>query len=235
MRTVAILGKARSVSAVAAGAERWGINDLPVHRDEGWAFDAWDRWFDRHTRAHILKHRPEAWAWYRAQDGRRPIYLLEPEAAAEVPGGVVYPTETVQDWFAWGGQPEEFFTSSVDWMIALALLEGVARIELQGVDFWAASHERGVQRTGAHYWIGRARGLGCDIVIPAASSLCKIERTYGDFRLTSARNFSSVSVDRFLAQWREAERLRDPAYVPPGVDTPPVQTSARVAEKEVRA
>ena len=204
----------------AGAAERWGINDLPVQLDEGWHFDGWDRWFDRHTKAHIVKHRPEAWAWYRAQDGRRPIYLLEPGAAAEVPGGVVYPTETVQDWFSWGGQPEEFFTSSVDWMIALALLEGFERIELYGVDLWAAPHERGKQRNGAHYWIGMARGRGADVVIPDSSSLCKTERMYGCFTLTSGRNFSSMNIDRFMAQLKEAERMRDPAYVPPGVDTP---------------
>lgn len=216
MRTVAILGKAPQFGEPSPGAERWGINDLPARRPEGWRFDAWDRWFDRHTHAHIRKHRPEAWQWYRAQDGRRPIYLVD--AHPEIRGSVAYPTRRIQERFAWGGQLEEFFTSSLDWLIALALAEGVDRIELFGVDMWAAAHERGAQRNGAHYWIGRARGMGVDVVIPDSSSLCKTERLYGCFTLTSGRNFSSMNLDRFMAQWKEAQRLNDPAYVAPGRD-----------------
>lgn len=230
-RTVIILGKAPRVSGSVvhtAGAEVWACNDFPTRVPEGWAFDSWDRWFDLHTEAHIRKHRPEAWDWYRANGtigrrtvlsvyGCRPIYLHDRHPA--ITGSVAYPREVVQVAFAWGGYLEECFTSSVDWMLALAIHEAFARIELYGVDLWDAPHERGDQRCGAHYWIGIARGRGIDVVIPDESSLCKTERLYGYFTPTSHRNFSSVSVDRFFAQLKEAERLRDPAYVRPGLDT----------------
>lgn len=219
MRTVQILGKAPNavMAAARSGVERWGCNDLPARLDEGWRFTAWDRWFDRHTQAHIRKHRPEAWAWYRAQDGRRPIYTLDVEP--EIPGSVRYPIEPVAAAFRWGGQDEEFFTSSIDYMLALAILEGFERIEVYGVDMWAAAHERNVQRNGAHYWIGLARGRGIDVVIPDESSLCKVERRYGDFAETSARNFASMSVDRFFAQLKAAREQDAPGYVAPGLDT----------------
>ena len=105
-------------------------------------------------------------------------------------------------------------------MLALAINEGVDRIVMHGVDLWDAPHERGDQRCGAHYWIGLARGRGIEIEIPDESSLCKTERLYGYFTSTSDRNFSSVSLDRFLSQVREASRMADPCYVPPGLDTP---------------
>jgi len=148
----------------------------------------------------------------------RPIYLHAAHPA--IPGSVGYPREAVQREFAWGGHDEEFFTGSIDWMLALAIWEGVRRIEVFGVDLWEAPHERGDQRTGAHYWIGIARGRGCEVVIPDESSLCKTERLYGYFTPTSSRNFSSVCVDRFFAQVREAQRRQDPQYVPAGLDTP---------------
>lgn len=220
MRTVAIIGKAPSVSAIAPSVERWGCNDLPAQRDEGWAFDAWDRWFDVHTEGHIRKHRPAAWDWYRTRGSVRPIYLLT--ATPVIPGSRPYPFATIQAAFAWGGGVEEFFTSSVDYMLALAIHERVDRIALHGVDLWAASHERGTQRNGAHYWIGIARGRGIEVVIPDHSSLCKIERMYGCFTLTSPRNFSSVSVGRFLQQVAEAQAMAAPGYVAPGLDEVPL-------------
>src|SRR3990167_506112 len=132
MRTVAILGNAHHIGATPPSgvvSERWGINDLPTRLEEGWAFDGWERWFDLHTVAHIQKHRPEAWDWYRAQGagrrgvlsvyGARPIYLLA--AHGDIPGSVAYPRDAIQAHFAWGGQPEECFTSSLDWMLALAI------------------------------------------------------------------------------------------------------------------
>lgn len=224
-RTVAIVGKApRGAGTVTPGAEIWVCNDFPTRVPEGWAWDGWHRWFDVHTEAHIRKHRPDAWTRYR-QNGpvaatrvTRPIYLHAAHPA--IPGSVGYPREAVQREFAWGGHDEEFFTGSIDWMLALAIWEGVRRIEVFGVDLWEAPHERGDQRTGAHYWIGIARGRGCEVVIPDESSLCKTERLYGYFTPTSSRNFSSVCVDRFFAQVREAQRRQDPQYVPAGLDTP---------------
>lgn len=234
-KTVVLLGKAPRAERVATTAEVWACNDFPTRVPDGWAFDAWDRWFDVHTEAHIKKHRPEAWPWYRTNGtgrrgvlspyGCRPIYLHAQHH--EIPGSVAYPLAAMQARFAWGGHPEEFFTSSFDLMLALALSEGFERIELHGVDLWdgvlavtdVAPHERrGQQRNGAHYWIGVARGCGVDVVIPDESSLCKTERLYGYFSMTSERNFCSTSIDRFFAQVREADRLRDPAYEPPGLD-----------------
>jgi len=223
MRTVTILGKAPRAAALVQG-EVWAINDLQTHIHEGWLFDQWDRWFDLHTDSHIKKHRPLAWEWYQRSDGHRPIYLHRPYA--EIAGSVAYPRDDIQTLFTVGGHPCEYFTSSVDWMLALAISEGVDRVVLHGVDLWDAPHERGDQRCGAHYWIGIARGRGIDVEIPDESSLCKATRLYGWFNSTSDRNFSSVSMDRFLEQVREAKLMQAPGYVAPGLDTADIVTLA---------
>lgn len=218
-RTVQIIGKAPTgvPSQARSGVERWGCNDLNFMLEGwGWRFDAWDRWFDRHTVGHILKHRPRSWGWYATRGMDRPIYLLQ--RAREIPGSVAYPASQMQDRFAWDGHREELFTSSLDWMLALAIAEGFQRIEIYGCDFWDAPHERGVQRVGAHFWIGRALGAGIDVHLPDDSSLAKNERLYGCFTVTGPRNFRSVSLERFLAQCADAERMEAPGYVPAGVD-----------------
>lgn len=218
MRTVVIIGKAENAAkAPAAGVELWGCNESFMAMPGGSRFDRWDRWFDVHTRAHIVKHRPRAWRWYRRQSRRRPIYLHKPYVA--VPGSRAFPIAKLQQAFGWGGHPEEFFTSSVDFMLALAIHEGVDRIELYGVDMYEAPHERGEQRNGAHYWIGIARGRGIDVHIPDDSSLCKTDRLYGYFRPTSARNYKSMSCTRFIRQIRLARSREAADYVEPGLDT----------------
>tara|TARA_R110000787_G_scaffold30816_2_gene82290 strand:- start:238 stop:948 length:711 start_codon:yes stop_codon:yes gene_type:complete len=219
MRTVTILGKAPRSGTLVEG-EVWSCNDLQTRLPEGWSFDRWDRWFDLHTDAHIKKHRPLAWEWYRTNDGRRRIYLHRPYV--EIAGSVGYPRAEMQTLFTVGEHPCEYFTSSIDWMLALAISECVDRIVLHGVDLWEAPHERGDQRCGAHYWIGIARGRGIDIEIPDESSLCKATKLYGWFTSTSDRNFSSVSLDRFLEQVEEAKRMQSPGYVAPGLDTAPI-------------
>lgn len=222
MAGVAIIGKAGAVPTLG-DVERWSCNDTfryhPGLR--------WDRWFDLHAEDESRQLAPEAWPWYQQQDARRPIYLLDVDPT--IAGSVAYPRGSVQQAFAWGDWPEEFFTSSIDWMLAFAIREGFTRIELHGVDMFDG-HERKVQREGAHYWIGMARGRGIDVVIPDASSLTKTERLYGYQTLTSPRNFASMSLRRFLLQCRDADRMKGEGHVS-CVVTPGVDESA-VARRE---
>ena len=220
-RMVAILGKMINViKAPQEGVERWGINGSfrPLAHAFGVnteRFDMWDRWFDTHTLGHIQKHRPHALPWYRAQDARKPIYLLD--RYEDIPASVALPIKELQRFYATPQGVEECFTSSLDWMMALAGMEGVDRIELWGVDLWAGK-ERATQRDGGHYWIGRLRGMGVDVFIPDESSMCKTERLYGSFKMTSGRNFSSMSGSRFIEQVKRAQAMKEPGYAIPGVD-----------------
>ena len=88
----------------------------------------------------------------------------------------------------------DYFTDTITYMIAYALDQatvltknktGVIRLELRyplslrffGVDM-ATSHEYRVSKGGVEYWIGIARGLGCDILIAKGSSIMAHPRGY---------------------------------------------------------
>jgi len=222
-RTVAIIGSAiNALQAPRVGIERWGINGsfsklAAAFGQNPDAFDAWDRWYDIHTRGHIQKHRPHALPWYRTRDASKPIVMLD--HYPDIPASVPLPRLAVQGFYA-QAHPEEFFTSSLDWMLAIAGMEGVDRVELYGVDLWAGK-ERATQRDGGHYWIGRLRGMGVEVHIPDESSMCKVERVYGPMTLNGARHFKSMNLERFVGQVHRAREMEQPGYVAPGVDEEP--------------
>lgn len=178
-KTVIIHGK--RISALSPKlrwphAELWGVTRCNVlyWRE---SLPDWDRWFDLHPvhpEAHhkgILAKRPEAWAWYCRQRGGRPIYLLEQHP--EVPDSVAFPRQRIQEYFK-----TTRFTVSVDWMIGFAIAEGFERIILNGIGM---RYEPDYQfaHQGILYWLGRAEGMGLDLVIEGASCYCAPEKVYG--------------------------------------------------------
>lgn len=76
----------------------------------------------------------------------------------------------------------DFFSSSVDWLIALAILEGKAEeIHLWGCCMSDPDHYE--KRVGTNYWIGYANALGIKVVIHGNSTICTNPDglTYGTF------------------------------------------------------
>lgn len=71
-----------------------------------------------------------------------------------------------------------YFTNTVSWQIAHAMLEGATTIGLFGVDM-AHNSEYGHQRPSCEYFCGLARGLGIELVIPDECDLLKTGRLYG--------------------------------------------------------
>lgn len=72
-----------------------------------------------------------------------------------------------------------YLTSSSACMLAYALLQGYKYIELYGVDMAVDDHEYFWQRPCMEFWVGFAKGMGCDVVIPEQSPLCKSEYVEG--------------------------------------------------------
>jgi|GEM_PF-4423156 hypothetical protein len=178
-------------------AELWGCTRCNV-RYWGGKLTDWDRWVDVHPLVKtkdfpgIPERRPEAWRWYCAQDGRRPIYLQAPEQhksqqalALErfqmVPGATRFPIDAIRAAFPtrerWGEAPgpTKMFYSQVGMMLAFALVEGADTIVLNGI-----GQPRGVNHQHLHrdigYWMGVARGLGVDVVVDGSSSF--LQPTY---------------------------------------------------------
>jgi hypothetical protein len=170
VRKIAIVGTAPSTRALAPFGdpawEIWGLNE--AHGD----VPQWDRWFDLHD---LRPYRdPESpyhahYHWLARQ--ANPVYVREPDPA--IKAGVVYPKERIVARFG-----PYFFTSTVAWMMALAIDERADAIGVFGVDM-AAGDEYADQKAGCRHFIQAARDSGIEVVIPAGSDLLLPPRLYG--------------------------------------------------------
>lgn len=70
------------------------------------------------------------------------------------------------------------FSSTIAWMLALALEQAPKAIGLFGVDM-AADEEWAYQRPGCQHFIGLARALGIQVVLPPESDLMRHATLYG--------------------------------------------------------
>ena len=71
-----------------------------------------------------------------------------------------------------------FFTSSLAWMMALAIEQKPEKIGLWGVDM-SATEEYGYQRAGMHYFIQKAQDAGIDVFAPKESDILQPIPLYG--------------------------------------------------------
>lgn len=164
---VAIVGKAPSSLAFAP------------YKDESWEIwwlgtgahliPRWTRCFELHELGEGRKRWPaEYWQWLTTDHGR-PLYIQQGQA--EIPHARVYPQQPIVAEFG------RYFTSSIAWMIALAIQEGAAEIGLWGVDM-ATDTEYAYQRANCEYLLGVAVGRGISVSVAAESPLCKCVGMY---------------------------------------------------------
>ena len=108
---------------------------------------------------------PKGFAYYQDEAHGRPIYFqkVQPDVAASQ----AFPRETIQRYFAIDGKPNRYFTSSVCWMVALAIYEGFERIELWGFALRLTKPGRGdfyaFERPAFFYWVQQARDRGIEV------------------------------------------------------------------------
>jgi hypothetical protein len=92
---------------------------------------------------------------------------------ADFPQSVTYPIDTLVSQFG-----RDYFHSTVDYMLALAIFEGFEEIGVWGVDM-AHDSEYEHQRPSGSYWLGQAEGRGIKVTIPGESSLLRKMHRYG--------------------------------------------------------
>lgn len=103
------------------------------------------------------------------------VPFLAPFKYDEIPSSMPFPLEEVVKRF---GYP--YFTNTICYMIAYALLQGAKEIELFGVN-QAGSHEYSEERPGVEYWLGIAIGMGVKVIINGnQSQLLKYKGRYGN-------------------------------------------------------
>jgi hypothetical protein len=171
MRQVAIVGSSASSESLAPFAdESWEIWGL-----------AW-RDMPRATRLFEVHH-PSVWPRYsgpgyprRLADLGNALWMRFPTADLTLANS--YPFAEVRQRFALSDRPADIFTSSIAYMLALAIAEGVDRIGIYGVDM-NAEDEWAYQRPAAEFLIGVAVGAGIDVVIAPQSALCRANFVYG--------------------------------------------------------
>ena len=110
------------------------------------------------------------------RDGAR-VYLKEERA--EIPGALAYPYEQVYDFFKGKiGADLKYFTNTISFEIALAIMEGATEIGIYGVDMMtggrgAINNEYGYQRPSCEYWIAAAEFSGIKVILPDRSDQMK--------------------------------------------------------------
>lgn len=186
----------------------WGLNDLyyempatPVERIRWFQIHQWER--------PTIPARPKSVGdfsggpphprdpnhvnWLRETAKACPVYLMK--AQPEVPDALVLPREEIYQYFRDAtGRPIKYFTNTISWMIAMAVMELAPRengfralegatIGVWGVDMMVsggAGSEYGYQRPSCEFLLGWAAGAGIGIHVPDESELLKSAFDYGD-------------------------------------------------------
>jgi hypothetical protein len=99
--------------------------------------------------------------------------VMVAEPTPEIPNGEVLPVDELVAKYS-----PYFFTSSIAWMMAVAIEMGATKIGLWGVDM-AATEEYEAQRAGLHYFALIARQRGIEVGVPPESDLFRPRFLYG--------------------------------------------------------
>lgn len=152
------------------------------------------RWFEMHPQWFFLRNPLRDHAEWLREDHDFPIYMLQEFDI--VPSSVRYPLKEIQDKLLVrlerdDGNIKKLFSSTMCYMLALALYEGFERIELFGIEL-LMTDEWAYQREALAFWLGRAEGMGVEVWMPKSCSLFQIPLYgYDQLRLAGGGVFSA--------------------------------------------
>ena len=189
---------------------------LGPYRDMSWAIwgcspgvygaiDRKDVWFETHRfepQEPGWPQDPKAKPWFSPEYVRfmelfqGPVFMSE--VVPQIPNCVLYPYAQMIAKYG-----PYHFTSSIAWMIALAIEQKPKAIGLWGIDM-AATEEWATQRPGCQHFLGLAISLGIEIVLPPESDLLQPSTMYG----LSEINPRHI---KWMARLRELEARRNQA------------------------
>lgn len=176
MKSVLMIGGAGTtvpVPPIREGQERWGLNNLIRVPTGPKRFKGATRWFDLHHKPHIVNDKahggrggPGVWNWY--QKLEIPLYMWD--VFPDLPTSRVYPLADVQRMF--GGT--RLFCSTLDYKIALALLEGFEEIELYAYRMGNPMYKH--QVSSGRWWLKQCAELGVVVKHLSPSALANVVR-----------------------------------------------------------
>lgn len=168
-RTIALVGTASSsfdkVPWGWPGVDIWCVNSIYKHYTKFCPMV--ELFWDIHTDPEELHP-----AWYKWALETQPRVMLQ-KVDPRLTNSEAFPRQTAISRF--GG---EYFTSSVAYMMALAIMNEPKSIGIYGIDM-AEGTEYQHQRPCVEYFIGIARGMGIPVKIPKNSALLKANWPYG--------------------------------------------------------
>jgi hypothetical protein len=162
-RILNIIGRGSGASEAPREFESWSVN-IGILRHE-----RVDVGFDMHEEGKMngvqIERRRQIIPW--ATERKIPVYSVH-----AIPGTTYkrYPIEKVIKRFQTG-----FFSNAICYMIALALLEGVDKLNIYGVLHLEKFDEYAMQKPGVDHWLGIAKGMGVEYYIHGG--YCEIGRT----------------------------------------------------------
>lgn len=129
--------------------------------------------FDKHFDVHIPH-------WYTQLDDNYTKWMQANQDKLYISDKCdLYPNANIIDWQMLSRKHDKYFTSSIAWMLAVALeYKNVSDIYLCGVDL-VQKEEYQIQRPCVEYFIGKARERGIEVHIQSTSTLFKSEKLYG--------------------------------------------------------
>jgi hypothetical protein len=167
-KKVAIVGYAETSRMLAPFDdpewEIWSMNQLYRHIPRS------DRHFDIHHNwhEHVVEGTDHV-GWL--TNAQIPVYMIE--RLPQFPNSVTLPIQRLIDL-----NGKDYFSSSIAYMIALAIADGFTHLRIFGVDL-IVGDEWDYQKPNAEFWIGVASGKGMIVGIPPESALCKQTWRYG--------------------------------------------------------
>lgn len=218
-----------------AGWDFKGLNDLHSVVKTFWPADKGDpfasgqfAWYQLHWRQANGEYPgardPEHTKWLQTQTDC-PIWMWEHDPT--VPASLTYPLQEVLERPMLSNglplSPEAYFNNSISWMIAHAIVQGYKTIGLFGIDMAMDGvhneSEYGHQRPSVEYFVGIARGLGIEVIMPQQSELLKCAYLYGYenkmhlrqkllVRLEELEISEAQAVDQYEASKRAMFQLR---------------------------
>ena len=166
---IAILGTSPSSNDIAPYDDNeWMIWNLGRNYQMGKRFDLW---FELHEIEYVkeLGIIQEQLDFYKKCGNR--LILREPHK--DYPEALVYPKDEMLAQFK-----RKYFTSSIAWMMGMAIAAKPTHIGLWGVDL-CVNEEYNYQKGCVEYFIGMAEGMGIEVILPRISPLCRASYLYG--------------------------------------------------------
>lgn len=172
MKKVALVGSAAGWQDAPyhdPSYEIWSLNNV-YNKIRSHPNGRWTRWFDIHDNVKDRqKHRQQL-----AKLGC-PVYVFQ--EYPDIPNSVLYPLEEIKREFFRNVNRKQFFTSSIPYMIALAIYEGYDEISLYGIN-QALKTEYAKHLPCTDFWLGVAVGRGIKVEVQKHSNVLNPEVLY---------------------------------------------------------